>query len=75
MLSTLHKLSIRLKREVEYSCKFYIPFLRINERWVLTESLDNRQLELNDLQSYTWEKIQEEDLLTFLDGQKRVTLP
>ncbi|WP_335314782.1 hypothetical protein [Olivibacter sp. CPCC 100613] len=70
MIPPLNRLSIRLKRKIEYSGKFCVPFLRIDERWVLTESFESKQLELNDLESYTWEGIKEEDLAIFLNKIK-----
>lgn len=58
----LEQLSKSLKREILYTSKFRIPYLRINARWILTESFDKQELELNDLETYTWRVISGQDV-------------
>ncbi|WP_166670756.1 hypothetical protein [Olivibacter sp. XZL3] len=53
MQFNLKDLSELLCKEIEYNNLFSIPYLRINARWVLTESFETADIELNDLTDYT----------------------
>ncbi|MGK9120168.1 MULTISPECIES: hypothetical protein [Sphingobacteriaceae] len=63
MSSNLENLSKSLRKKIEYSNLFRIPYVRINARWVLTASLESEEdIELNDLSNYTWRKVDGDDL-------------
>lgn len=60
---SLKNLSKSLCRKIEYTDVFNIPYLRIDDRWVLTASFESEEeIELNDLTNYTWRKFDGEDL-------------
>jgi len=60
----LQSISKSLNREIEYTLKFRVPYVRINARWILTESFDHKGLEINDLETYTWREFKEEEIKT-----------
>ncbi|MDM8176703.1 hypothetical protein QT327_20540 [Olivibacter sp. 47] len=63
MRFSLESLSISLCREIEYTDVFNIPYLRIDNRWIITASFESEEdIEINDLINYTWRKFDLNDL-------------
>lgn len=60
--TSLDKLSTLLNLEIRYANTFRIPYIMLAEKWVLTESFENKHIELNDLETYTWHEVSEEEL-------------
>lgn len=60
--ASLNRLSALLNLEIRYANTFRIPYIMLAEKWVLTESFENESIELNDLETYTWHEISEEEI-------------
>lgn len=70
MTTNLTDLSISLKKEVLYSAKFNVPYLKLSDKFVVTESFNDKGLELNNLEDYTWYELSKEQIASLINGNK-----
>lgn len=69
---SLENLSKLLNKTVYYGHANVVPYIQINERWVITQNSVTNLLELNDLETYTWQEIGKEDLTELVMAVSRL---
>lgn len=62
-LPTLGKL---LKIEIQYDNIGEVPYLRLNEKYIITEHYLTKEIEINDLESYEWQTLSNENITDYL---------
>jgi len=66
MKTDLKNLSAVLKLAIKTDNLFQIPYVQVNEQFVITEHFVTKELEINDLLTYSWEPLNEGDLKEIL---------
>lgn len=66
MITDLKNLSTVLKLAIKTDNLFQIPYVQVNEQFVITEHFVTKELEINDLSTYSWEPLNEGNLKEIL---------
>jgi len=59
---SIYNLSKLLNKSVYYGHANQVPYIQVNEKWVITQDPLSKCFELNDLETYTWREISKEDI-------------
>lgn len=63
---TLPTLSKLLKIKIQYDNIGEVPYLRLNEKYIITEHYLTKEIEINDLESYEWQTLSNENITDYL---------
>lgn len=69
MKLTLLTLSKILKINIQHDNTGKVPYLKLNEKHIITEHHATKELEINDLESYEWQPLSSENITDYFTFQ------